>query len=288
MSPPGRPKGETLGPQGQGEPMSTWILLRGLTRESGHWGDFLQTFRGTLAEAKVIALDLPGNGRLYAARSPLSVEAMAQHCRAELRARGIEPPYHLLAMSLGAMVAIAWAAGHPDELAGCVLINTSVRPLNAFFRRLRPSIYARLLATGLANRSPRAREAAILRLTSRRPPSTSSVLDDWVDIRLRRPVSRANAIRQLFAAARFRAPPALPAPPVLILASARDALVDPRCSRQLAGAWACDFAEHPGAGHDLPLDDGRWVAQQVRKWLAARRPPAGRDRLQDAAPRPIE
>jgi hypothetical protein len=26
---------------------------------------------------------------------------------------------------------------------------------------------------------------------------------------------------------------------------------------------------HPSAGHDLPLDDGVWVAQAVAKWLAA-------------------
>jgi hypothetical protein len=28
------------------------------------------------------------------------------------------------------------------------------------------------------------------------------------------------------------------------------------------------LAIHPGAGHDLPLDDAPWVAQQVRDWLA--------------------
>jgi len=24
---------------------------------------------------------------------------------------------------------------------------------------------------------------------------------------------------------------------------------------------------HPEAGHDLPLDDGAWVAGQIRAWL---------------------
>jgi hypothetical protein len=24
---------------------------------------------------------------------------------------------------------------------------------------------------------------------------------------------------------------------------------------------------HPDAGHDLPLDDGVWVSQQVKDWL---------------------
>ena len=75
---------------------------------------------------------------------------------------------------------------------------------------------------------------------------------------------------QLVAAARYRAPLARPAPPLLILASEHDALVDHSCSRQLARHWTTAFAEHPTAGHDLPLDDGPWVARQVGHWLRTR------------------
>jgi pimeloyl-ACP methyl ester carboxylesterase len=57
--------------------------------------------------------------------------------------------------------------------------------------------------------------------------------------------------------------------PVLVLASAMDALVDPLCSRHLAAEWKTSLAVHPDAGHDLPLDDAAWVARQVRAWLAA-------------------
>ncbi|MBK7793953.1 MAG: hypothetical protein IPJ62_16665, partial [Betaproteobacteria bacterium] len=57
-----------------------------------------------------------------------------------------------------------------------------------------------------------------------------------------------------------------PAAGVLILASANDALVDPRCSQALAEAWRATIAVHPKAGHDLPLDDGPWVAEQVARW----------------------
>ena len=35
-------------------------------------------------------------------------------------------------MSLGAMVAVAWANAHPQELARCVLINASLRPFSPF------------------------------------------------------------------------------------------------------------------------------------------------------------
>jgi pimeloyl-ACP methyl ester carboxylesterase len=245
--------------------MSTWLLLRGLTREAGHWGEFPRRLGERLPEARVVALDLPGNGRLYRQQSPRRVEAMAEACRAEFAARGIEGPYHLLAMSLGAMVAVAWAGAHPAELAGCVLINASFGGLSPFHRRLRPASYPSLAGV-LAGRDARAREAAILRLTSRL--ADPAVVEDWVALRGAHPVSRANALRQLAAAARFRLPVAAPAVPMLVLCGAADALVDPRCSAALAARWRLPLAEHPAAGHDLPLDDGRWVAARIADWFA--------------------
>ena len=248
--------------------MSTWVLLRGLTRESRHWSGFAAAFAEQAPDAHVIALDLPGNGRMNHLRSPLRVEAMAQHCRAELRAHAVPPPYHLLAMSLGAMVATAWAAVAPDEIERCVLVNTSLRPFNPFWQRLRPASYLQLLRLMLWPHADRAAEEAIFRLTSRQR-AAGDVLERWVAWRRDAPVSRANALRQLWAAARYRAPPQRPAPPTLLLASRGDCLVDSRCSLALVAAWRCALATHPNAGHDLPLDDAPWVARQVREWLRA-------------------
>ncbi|CAG1019832.1 hypothetical protein BURC_04750 [Burkholderiaceae bacterium] len=253
--------------------MSTWVLLRGLTRESRHWGGFAQTLREQVPDARLVPLDLPGNGRLNALRTPRSVEEMAEFARAELRRQGVAPPYHVLAMSLGAMVTVAWSRDHPQELAACVLINTSLRPFSPFTHRLRPASAVTLLRLMLLARTDREWEETILRMTSRHRERHPAVLDDWLAWRRENPVARANALRQLLAAARFRAPLAKPEPPMLILASAQDALVDPRCSRQLASRWGVAIAEHASAGHDLPLDDGPWVAAQVRDWLARAAPP---------------
>ncbi len=247
--------------------MSTWIFLRGLTRDSRHWGDFPAHFGAEVENADVVMVDLPGNGALNHVPSPASVAAMADHCRGELLARGLRPPYHLLAMSLGAMVAVAWAEQHPEELGSCVLINTSLRPFSPFYRRLRPGNYPALLWLALAANVD-AREAAILRLTSRLAKDRERIAASWSEWQRERPVSRANALRQLWAASRYRAPLTAPALPLLVLAGAGDELVNPVCSRQLAEHWRTGYAEHPAAGHDLPLDDGKWLTRQVRDWLS--------------------
>ncbi|MDB5888086.1 MAG: hydrolase or acyltransferase-like protein, partial [Rhodocyclales bacterium] len=107
----------------------------------------------------------------------------------------------------------------------------------------------------------------ILRLTARHPDKHAEVISRWVAYREEFPVSRRNALCQLLAAARYRAPILKPATRMLILTSARDALVDTRCSQALAACWNCHIAEHPDAGHDLPLEDGPWVAAQIRDWM---------------------
>ncbi len=247
--------------------MSTWIFLRGLTRESRHWGSFPETFRQAVPEADVHAIDLPGNGRLHRQKSPADVAEMAESCRAQLLASGILPPYHVLAMSLGAMVTIAWAARHPEEIRGCVLINTSLRPFSPFHQRLKPGNYLPLIKPLLTGASAGNWERTILQLTSHHAAHPASVLKDWIAFRAEYPVSFSNACRQLLAAARYRAPLTQPAAPMLVLASKADGLVDPRCSRGLAARWQSAFAEHPTAGHDIPLDDGPWVAEQVSHWL---------------------
>lgn len=247
--------------------MSTWIFLRGLTRERRHWGRFPAIFRRELPDAWIVTPDLPGNGVLNACESPVRVEEMVERLRAQLTEQGVRPPYHLLAMSLGAMVAVAWATRHPHELRACVLINTSLRPFSPFYRRLRPANYPSLLKLALFGGSAQDWEHTILRLTSRLTPVPVEVVEDWVAIRRERPVSPRNAFRQLLAAARYRAPLARPDVPILVLGSARDALVDSSCSRELAVRWQTGFAAHPSAGHDLPLDDGPWVARQVARWI---------------------
>lgn len=256
----------------------TWILLRGLTREAGHWGDFLTKMNSAFGGERVIAIDLPGAGRLYAEKSPGSVAAIARHCRDQVeRAFTIgqfpAPPYRLLGLSMGGMVAIEWARQVPGDIDTVVAINTSIGGYCPVTQRLRLPTLPTLLRL-LVSSNAQQQEAAIFDLTACQRSHRDAVIATWVPLRVRHPVSRRNALRQLWAAASYRPthPPA--GPRWLLLSSRGDRLVSSDCSRALARAWQYDWKEHPWAGHDLPLDDGDWVIDTIGRWLERNRAPA--------------
>lgn len=247
--------------------MNHWVFLRGLTRESAHWGDFPARFESALSGTRVHLIDLPGNGVRFNERSPATVAGMVADGRTQLRRLGIQAPVNLLALSLGAMVATQWLHSAPQDIASAVLVNTSMRPFSPLHHRLQPHNLPTLLNLVFGRPSPEAAERLIWRMTSRQASADEGVLAQWVAARRQRPVQAANALRQLLAAARFQAPAPAPQRPVLLLTSDGDRLVSSRCSEALARAWGCPLARHPDAGHDLPLDDPQWVIEQVRDWV---------------------
>ena len=244
--------------------MRRWLLLRGLGRDARHWGDFPVLLRSTFPADTVQCHDLPGNGTRCDESSPTSIGHLVAGLQAEM---GATRPWHVVALSLGGMVAAEWARRHPASVAALTLINTSMRPHCRFDQRLRPSTYGRLLGALWPFATPGHYEAAVLALTSRRPsgPWCDALLERWTQWHRDAPVTRANLLRQLIAAARYRDGGTPPPVPTRILASAGDGLVSPRCSHALADAWRLPLSEHPWAGHDLPLDDPDWVIGQLRR-----------------------
>lgn len=254
-----------------------WILLRGLTRESRHWGAFAPMLAA--ATSGVLPIDLPGNGAAAQLRSPARVDAFVDAVRAELAHSGVRAPYRVLAMSLGGMVATAWALRYPAEIERLVLVNTSMRPYSRFYERLRPAAWPSLMRVARDwSDADGSAEALIHARTCERRDTLAADLDAWRAIRASRPVSRANALRQLWAAARYAAR-GVPRCAVLVVSARGDRLVNPVCSARLARAWNARHVEHPWAGHDLPHDDPQWL---VATLLALQVAPEG-DGLRGAA-----
>ena len=248
-------------------PDMIWVLLRGLTREHRHWEQFPQRLQSTFPAATIITPDLPGSGRHHRKKCPLNINDIMEAVRADMAVTQLNKPVHILGLSMGAMVAIEWLEKYPQECAGAVLMNTSLKGLNPFYQRLQPRNYWPLINSLFINNNARERENIIFDLTCNLNPNRENVVNNWVGYADEYPVSKLNALRQLTAATLYKIPPHKPEPPVLLLNGSGDHLVDPQCSLTLARYWNLPLQCHPAAGHDLTLDDGEWVCKKIMEWL---------------------
>jgi pimeloyl-ACP methyl ester carboxylesterase len=244
-----------------------WILLRGLARESRHWGDFVPLLQSAFPEARITLLDLPGTGCFYQQTSPSSIKAITDSIRRHALDNGLlQQPVTILALSLGAMVAWEWMRRYPEDICGAALMNTSFADVSPFYQRLRWQSYRSFIALAMT-RNLHKRESGILQLTSNRRTQRKQITNAWEKIQLERPISLKNSVRQMIAAASYRPGDTKPRQPVLLLNGLGDRLVAPACSEAIHTKWRLELRRHLWAGHDLTLDDGAWVVLQLKDWL---------------------
>ncbi len=246
---------------------SNWLLLRGLAREAGHWGDFLPLMREVFPDARINTLDLPGTGLYHRENSPALISAIMEWLRQQAREQGLlDQPLTILALSMGGMVAWEWLIKHPAEIQGAVLVNSSFANLSAFHQRMRWQSYRQFLQI-LLEKDLYQREQAILALVSNSPDRYAVLAESWYQIQQQRPVSFKNFIRQITAAAQYKPSRQGPKQPVLLLNSQGDRLVSPSCTQRIAENWQLEVKTHPWAGHDLSIDDGVWLGNQLKNWI---------------------
>ncbi|AKH38860.1 MULTISPECIES: alpha/beta fold hydrolase [Nitrosomonas] len=238
-----------------------FVLIRGLLRETRHWGGFTEYLQQQFPHANIIMLDIPGNGRLHDVTSPKTIAGMTEALREKV---SNNQPFRLIALSMGGMIAIDWMMRYPDEVEAAVLINTSARPLSPFYHRLRWAIYPHVIK--MIFRSSLQKESDILTLTSNRHSHNSKLLATWQQWQQENPVSTVSARNQFLAALKFSVT-SKPKQPVLIVASRADRLVDYRCSLKLAQTWQTNYMQHDTAGHDLSLDEPEWLANIIKQWF---------------------
>jgi pimeloyl-ACP methyl ester carboxylesterase len=243
-----------------------WILLRGLARESRHWGDFVPLLQSAFPEARITLLDLPGTGCFYQEASPSSIKTITDSIRRHALDNGLlQQPVTILALSLGAIVAWEWMRRYPEDICGAALMNTSFADVSPFYQRLRWQSYRNFIALAMT-RNLHKRESGILQLTSNRRTQRKQITHAWEKIQLERPISLKNSVRQMIAAASYRPGDIKPRQPVLLLNGLGDRLVAPACSEAIHTKWRLELRRHLWAGHDLALDDGGWVVLQLKDW----------------------
>lgn len=248
----------------------SWILLRGLVREQRHWGRFPDVLQACLPDDEIILFDFAGNGQRNKEKSATTVDDMVNDIRSSVT-HSHDQPVYIIALSMGAMVAIEWLNQHPEECARAVLISTSLHGLNPFYQRIIPTNYPTIIKSLIIPEDIRQKERRILTMVSNiitnDPIKSNDIVNHWVDYAQQSPVSAINGIRQLIAAMRFRVPDQQPEVPMLILRSMADHMVSPECSATLSKYWNLPIETHDSAGHDIPLDDAEWVCEKIIQWL---------------------
>jgi len=244
----------------------TLILLRGLSREQRHWGSFTGLLHKHFTDKQLICFDLPGNGQRNHLQSPATIAGIVEFIRDELSAVLSQGPVHLVALSLGGMVAMEWMDKHPQEIASAALLSCSFKGVSPFYQRLRPANYLNLLNV-IFSSNDYASEKTILKMTSQGHQQNKALLEQWVSYARQNPVSRQNVLRQLLAATRYQLPRVKPDVPVYLLNGLQDKLVSPQCSVDLAERWHLPLDSCQLCGHDLSLDNEQWVFKRLCKWF---------------------
>lgn len=242
------------------------MLIRGLSRQKLHWGDFPEHLK-VLSGSDILFEDLPGFGELNHESSPGTIEEIAEQLAPKVFSEEnlIDGKINLLGISMGGMVALALAQAYPEKVASLTLINSSFRPYARFYQRLQPKAYGGFLKAWF-NPVMRYSEREILRLSSNLRDSDERVLDEWLAHRRNQPPSRRAAIKQVLAASRFQCKAQKPVEHILFIAAKQDRIVSHQCSENAARAWGAEYRCHHYAGHDLALDAPQWLAEQVIEW----------------------
>ena len=259
------------------------ILLRGLGRESAHWGDFPEQLKRHLneqlkthvecdkQEINIYSIDLPSCGEFHQQAACKTIAQMTEHARDTFNRKKNTPPHPsktaqktlLIGLSMGGMVALDWSQRHPQEITYVVLINSSLgtHPLHWRIKsRAWPIAFAALIAP------LKWREFWMLKLVSNDKKNQREQLKNWLYIQQQRPVSRSHFMQLLIAAARFKALKTS-IKNGLIITSQQDQLVSSRCSHAMAAHYQWPLLQHPSAGHDLPMDAPEWLCEHLSAWL---------------------
>lgn len=243
-------------------PPRRWLWFRGLIRWHVHWGEFLAEFKKHFPDDEIIMIDFPGFGNFHHLKSPREMSSMLAHVRSQIQ--NVEGPFHILAFSLGAMVASQFSAQSPELVAQQFLINTSDKK-SPFYLRFRIQQWG-LLFSNFINPQPENIEVGILRTISNYQDVRDRHNSLFIEAFKKTPITRERLLNQLQVASGTEFPPQ-PRVPTVLLASRGDRLVHYSCSEKIAKSWGLKAHLHPRAGHDLSLDEPHWVIEKIQENL---------------------
>lgn len=239
------------------------VLVRGLLREAGHWHFLVGALKELEPDLRIYTPNVPGNGDLYKETSPVQIEQMLYAVIEQLPSD--IGRYHIIAISMGSMLGSCWAHQVPQNVASLTLINPSFARFSPINERFNLKEIPRLLISKL--HGSQAFERTILNLTYPNHVLNPSILSYHLALNEKHPVKFSNALRQLFAAARFAGPEKSPSCPTQVITSSDDKLVNSLAGKRIAEAWQVAHIPFDSDAHDLPADSPTELAQYLLHWL---------------------
>jgi len=237
-----------------------FVLIMGLFREQRHWGDFPILLSKKFPDAKIICVDIPGSGKRYHEPSPTSIASMVDKIREGF---GAKIHINIIAISMGGMIGLQWAAMYPKEINSLTCLNTSARNFSKFYHRLQTKNYFTIFKALFL--SVKKREKVIYKLLSNRPED-KKVIEDWTLYTQQYPISKINFLRQLWAAFKFTVDKKVTCR-LLFISSVSDNLVDHKATKAIAYEWEAQLLINLHDGHDIALDNPQWLCDMIDRFV---------------------
>jgi 3-oxoadipate enol-lactonase len=206
---------------------------------------------------RVVAFDNRGVGASARGTGPLTIETMADDTVAVLDRMGIDRA-HLVGHSMGGLIALRVALGHPDRVKSLALLCTfadGAAPGRPSLRMIGLGLRARV-GTRAMRRQGMVRmimPAPYLRTVDRR--ALAARLADLFGRDLGdQPAIIGEQLRAMAACDLTAALPALAGIPTLVVSAAHDPIAPPRLGRAIAaGIAGARYVEIADASHALPI-----------------------------------
>ena len=170
----------------------TFFLLRGIGRESGHWGNtFTNYVKNQIPSAQFVLMDLPGAGRYYNKPALSTIEKMADFLRTEhlTLMDSLEGKKVIVATSLAGNVALEWVMQYPGDFQGAILLSTSLKRICKGKERVQPEAKKQFVNIFLTD-DIKEREKEFLSINSNLNVGNDSLLNAWENIQKLRPVAK--------------------------------------------------------------------------------------------------
>lgn len=248
---------------GTGEPI---VLIRGLGRWSEHWNDFHLELAKT---HRVIIYDGRGLGRSTVRLRPWhSMRDLGDDIVAILKTERIDAA-HLVGVSLGGMIALQFAADHPEMTLSTTAVNASTG--RSGHRRIS------LEATKLLLQAPRLKDKLYPKLAELLTASNcpgdlqAAMAQRWLEIDQQYPQPTATVIQQLAIALRWKNWPQLTkiSRPIQIILSEDDLFVPRGNSLFLAAKLPkTKLTKLTNAGHEPHIDQRQPFLNAIRSFVA--------------------